>query len=157
MGRRGPPKKPDALKHPAKRKREHPPAAVIPSGEIPPRPPGLDPQAAAEWDRLTPICHSRGLLTEADTVAWHLLFAEYSDWLRMQAETDGAQLLEPNGNGISGPNPVYKMKHATAANLLKCLREFGLTPAARAGLNIKITGTDEQDPLRILEMSREAV
>lgn len=158
MGRRGPPKKPKALKRQqgTYRPNRDGNAPVIPPGDLPVAPEGLHEAALAEWHRLAPLCQSAGILTGGDALAWLLMFSELSDWMRMRDECEGAKFLESYANGTFGANPLFKLKNQSASQVLRYLREFGLTPASRAGMNLGTANAEEDDPLKLLMDERES-
>jgi P27 family predicted phage terminase small subunit len=91
----------------------------------------LNAEAIAEWRRVTPLLANVGTL---DRTALALYCAAWARWTKAEAEiaTTGEVVKSPSGFPIQNPwrtvaNQAYKQLHAM-------LREFGLSPTARARL-----------------------
>jgi P27 family predicted phage terminase small subunit len=102
-----------------------------------PEPPGdLDPVARDAWDRLTGLLRSMGMLCLADRDALTLYAVTFSRWRRAEADIDrlGTALIDKYG--VAKANPAGAMAKDCRATLIRLMGEFGLTPSARAGLNL---------------------
>lgn len=169
MGLRGPPKKPTELKL----LQGNPGRMPLPANEPKPkkvmgaRPPKyLNKEARAIWAREAKKLEPLGLLTEIDLNA----FARYCDflakWLRVKSRLDQAQSLtypiyhEQTAAEIAAGVPkVLKtvktlpevaMYNHFALMLNRLEREFGLTPAARAAIEVKPTAKERADVEELL-------
>jgi len=150
-GRSGRRRKPTALKESqgTARADRDPPPVEMPTGFRGEKPPGLHPTAAAEWDRLVPICKRAGILTDADWPAWSLGFWSYSvalhcmDYLGARSLDEWSTESESGYRQI-GPELAILKTHWSQA--LQFCREFGLTASARSGLNIDNGDNDDDDP-----------
>ncbi|MCC7423781.1 MAG: phage terminase small subunit P27 family [Planctomycetaceae bacterium] len=153
MGQRGPRKTPAAVKKARGTFRKDRDAEVEfapPAGqkaEPPPKPEGLHDLASREWDRVTPLMISKGLLTPADWMAWTLGFAAYDTWLVASAQLAEHDLIVFTDKGFPCQNPLVAIAGKAWQSTLKWCREFGMTPSARSGLNIDSGKGAEVDPL----------
>jgi P27 family predicted phage terminase small subunit len=156
MGLRGPPKKPTELKLLQGNPGKHP----LPLNEPKPKKVlGVKPlkwltkDAREIWNKETKKLEPLGLLTEIDLNA----FGRYCDflakWLKVKARLDAVnayyypiyQEQTPAEIVANAPKvvkrlavlPEVQMYNHFALMLNRLEREFGLTPAARAGLEIK--------------------
>jgi P27 family predicted phage terminase small subunit len=164
MGRRGPPRKPTELKLLQGNPGKH----ALPLNEPKPKkltdakpPRYLNKDARAifirEAKKLTPL----GLMSEIDINA----FARYCDflskWLKVKAVLDNAEsyyypvYFEQTPEEISsGAKPLLKrlavmpevgMYNTFAIMLNRLEREFGLTPAARSGIDVKPNKLEKEE------------
>lgn len=157
MGRRGQPKKPTALKLlqgiPGGRHKlntnEPKPRKASPS-ELK-CPADLPDDAKAHWKKYAPKLHKLSLFTELDVVSFRMYCELYADYLAKR------QMIREKGEYV----PVYHgQTHTEAAKgekprlktvilapwakqipeirqeLLRLEKEFGMTPASRAGINV---------------------
>lgn len=103
-------------------------------GEVDPQsvarmPSHLSPIAKREWQRIAPELRELGLLTGLDVAA---LSAYCECFATVRVAT---QILETEGLMIEGkPHPVVRVRHEALGYMRQYLREFGLSPSARAGL-----------------------
>lgn len=149
-GRSGRRRKPKELKEleGTDRPDRDPPGVDVPTGDyVGEKPPGLHSDASKEWDRITPLARSLGLLTDADWLAWRMGFFVYSQALKAMdylGERDIEQwsTVADSGYRQSGPEVTY-LKQYWSQTMQFC-REFGLTASARSGLDIN-TGTKTPD------------
>jgi len=134
----------------AKRNPKEPQPAVAP----PEAPASLSDDAKKVFNEYAEVLHASGVLTAVDQFA----LARYADlWTQYRR---CAEFTAKHGevwvvHGRPGPNgaecrpvgfatyPQAKLKLALAAALLQFEREFGLTPAARAGLRTEEVYADE--------------
>lgn len=146
MGQRGPRPKPVALKllagNPGKRPARRSGRGRTRRG-IPPRPPELTGEAAAEWDRLAPELDAAGALAVtdrgilaayccavADLLAARAAIVERGRWLEVPVQTSkgerlGVRLIE---------HPAVKLLDKASARVQRLAAELGITPASRARL-----------------------
>lgn len=139
MGRRGPAKTPTTLRvlrgetRPSQINRDEP----EPTDADPEVPDDLDPRALAVWNRVVNDFGHTGVIRRLD-----------SDALRCYCEAvsryeEAARLLRQSGPIIKGArhgdvvrNPLHQIVRDNADLMRMYARELGLTPSARAGLNI---------------------
>lgn len=102
-------------------------------------PDGLHALAAAEWERLTPIARSAGLLSAADWLPWRLGFYSLSRYFRAQdALTAGSALTFATQSGYVQQRPEVGIARQAWSEVMQWAREFGLTPAARTAVGVAI-------------------
>lgn len=158
MGRRGPPKKPTALRVIEGNRGKRPINKNEPQPEVgmPPMPVELagDADAVAMWREVSPELYAVGVLTTVDgpalsafCLAW-AVFIKAQRRLNAQARNDDSVMAEgllvktKSGNIIQ--NPLLGIANVARRDMLKAAAELGLTPAARANLEGAKRG--EEDP-----------
>jgi len=146
MGRRGPQKTPTAILERrgswrAKARKNEP----KPKSGRPVWPADLrgKPYAVAqrEWRRIVPILEAMGTLATADRsvlVDYCLSWQQFCQATR-EAAHGGLTTMTDKGNLVL--NPAFSALMKLRGHLLKAAREFGLSPASRAG----VTVTDKDD------------
>lgn len=96
----------------------------------------LDREAKKEWKRVAPILERLGLLTVVDTTALAAYCQSYSHW--QQAE----RFLRKNGmtyttqTGYARQRPEVAISQKALAQVKMFCSEFGLTPSARARMEL---------------------
>lgn len=135
MGSRGPTRAPDAAKL---RKGETRPSRLnglepLPRHRPPSLPKGLDPVARAAWQHVVREMVTSGLITAADS---HILRLYCEAWSRYRAAAAmyTAPLINDHGHLVKNPLHQVVRDHADHVRLLA--RELGLSPAARASLQL---------------------
>ena len=128
--------KPTALKlvanNPGKRKinkREPKPKGA------PAAPAELDARGKREWVRITKSLDGLGLLTGADTAILALYCASYSTWCQAQGKLKKGRTVKA-GNGTEIPSPWLAISNRAHDQIVKVGAELGLTPSARARLQV---------------------
>ena len=149
MGKRGPKKEPTALK----RFKGNPSHETLPN-EVQPKgkavmPEWLSDHARQYWDEIATAIEPIGLLTSVDTGALSHLCDQMALYqqARQDIEEEGYYYVSDKGNQISHPS-VGLLYKADAA-IRSYMREFGLTPSARSGLNVSTDSAD--DPLNVFK------
>lgn len=145
MGRRGPPKKPTALRvlHGTKRKRDHEEVQPPPSDDE--APDWLGPLAVELWNRLVPMLKSMKLLTAADWLQLAVMCDGYEQ-LRIatqELQEEGATCTSDKGNMYN--HPAFTRRAKYAAEIDRIARQFGLTPAARQGMKSGDVSSDADE------------
>ena len=137
MGRRGPTRAPDAAKL---RKGETRPSRLnglepLPRHRTPAVPKDLDPVARAAWRLAVREMGTSGLITAADGHSLRLYCEAWSRY-RQAADmlADSAPLL--NDRGHLAKNPLHQVVRDNADHIRLLARELGLSPAARASLQL---------------------
>jgi len=135
----GPAPKPTALKliegNPGRRQIE--PGEVRPPVVAPDCPEHLNPDAAAEWQRIIPLLLKNYLITELDTAALALYCQSYGRWAEAERKIaeqrarggDGLLIKAPSGYPIQ--NPYLAIANRAMEDCHKYLQQFGLSPSAR--------------------------
>lgn len=151
MGRRGPPKKPTALRllHGDEERyinRSEPqPAAGLPAA-----PDTLTDAARQVWDYVLPELDAMGLACRPDRDQ----LAAYCEAVVLHAEAQAlvraAGPLVRDRDGMVRVNPATRVVNQSSRNMLLWAREFGLTPAARVHLQAERTADEDTDMERLL-------
>ena len=108
----------------------------------------LSAEAKAEWNRIVPELERLGLLTRIDQACLVCYCEAYSDFKKAARELARQGLTLKAGNGTRIPHPAVQMKRASMKQVREFSAEFGLSPAARARLEIpgaEVKPDDEQD------------
>src|SRR3954452_14152125 len=160
MGRRGPAPASDAAKlargetRPSRLNGLEP----LPRSSRPSMPPGMDPVAQAAWRHVWKEFGDSGVLTGADTHLLRLYCEAYSRYVEAaELYAKGSPLLSKHGTIVK--NPLHQVVRESADQVRLFARELGLSPAARANLQIRPSAGDlniDSDlgpPLRLLKRS----
>lgn len=167
MGQRGPKPKPAHLKllagNPGGRPIQVGPVCDLPRA-APLKPDTLTAEAAAEWDRIVPELEAVGMLTTVDRAAL-ILYCE--SWAEYQA---AGRVLQAENRILAVPiqssrgevvgerqelHPAVKLQREAFDRVVRLLKEFGLTPAARdrAGFVGAQPGVAEKSTSRLKELA----
>jgi P27 family predicted phage terminase small subunit len=117
-------------------------------GELPSdcRPPAiLKDEARAEWDRVAPLLQRLGLLKSIDRevlVVYCVAVADFR-WAIETIRKQGRIAFARNGKRCA--HPALLIQRQAAATIHRVSAEFGMTPAARAGLDITASGGLDPD------------
>ena len=105
--------------------------------------------AQREWRKIAPELERLGLLTNIDTTALAMYCQAVSMYVRLNAEIDkeGATIEYTNTQGATNvvENPKINIAKKYYQVIKDMLKEFGLTPAARASLAIKAHEDEEKE------------
>ena len=117
--------------------------------------------AQKHWEAIAPWLKESGLLTVLDTVALGLMcdaMAEYleaGEVVEAAANTEGVKFVATTDKGNVIQHPAVGVRNKAWERVVKLLREFGMTPSARAGMAIANASADkEEDPLLKLMRDR---
>ena len=139
-GKRGRPRKPDALnrlKGTARKDRqiENTPKA---SG-APRRPTGLSRQAIAVWQSLAPKLTELGLLAEVDASAFAIYCQAYGDWIELTRKLNklgvGRWYFETE-SGYRQVIPELAVRDKAYQVIQRIGPRFGLDPSSRSGIDL---------------------
>lgn len=138
MGKRGPKKKPTALRvfegNPG-----HVPIGneAKPDPSIPTPPDHLSDVALVEWRRVTPHLSAIGLLSQIDRASLAAYCQAYARWV--EAETAMAKygaVLFTREQKWPVLSPYYTIAMQSAKQMKEFMSEFGMSPASRVGLKV---------------------
>jgi len=110
-------------------------------GELKAPPEYLNEYAKKEWERLAPILHNMGLLTELDYTAFEAYCQSYSNYRQASEQLDKQGLILTGRHGQTVKNPLNSIVNIYQQIMLKYLSEFGLTPSSRS----KVTATQKRE------------
>lgn len=106
-------------------------------GPVPDPPAVLHGEARAEWGRVAPDLHRRGLLGDLDhgpLVAYCLAWARLVD-AEERLRAHGPVIVSPSGCPIQSPYMAIAVK--AGEQLLAAAAHFGMTPATRAAVVVE--------------------
>lgn len=141
MGKRGPPRLPTEVllargsRHAKGRALE---GQVHPERKPPPQPDWLTEKAAKVWHEVIAVLREMGVLTVADGRTIGRYCQTYCDWVEVDKEVRMAGAWYEMPNGMKRPHPAVKLRLEYAKILKECEAVLGLTPAARAHLNVTV-------------------
>ena len=119
--------------------------AVLP----PAMPRHLSKLAEYEWRRVVPLLHVAGILHKVDRAMLAAYCQAWGTWVNAIGQIDKTGAVVKTKNGYPIPNPFNKVAKEAFETMLKIGREFGLTPAARLGLDFAIDdGSKESEAER---------
>lgn len=142
MGKRGPKPKPTALRvfegDPGnllgKRKGETQP----PSPPEPPAPPEwLGDVGRAIWAQVAPTLHRIGCLTESDQKILSLYCEAWEEFFGARKEIEEFGATAYTDKGTCYQHPAVGRKNKAIQRIRQIGGDFGMSPAARVGLNIQ--------------------
>ena len=145
MGKRGPSKKPTALKvlegNPGKKplpENEPKPAPLMPNC-----PEWLDDEAKWFWNEYGPKLNKLGLLTEIDGPAFIMICKYWSDWVKYSNDYDknGVKLVYESGH--EQIRVEVSMAKDAAKMIKSLLQEFGMTAASRSNISLNLPEGEE--------------
>ena len=138
MGRRGPPANPNSVRYQDRRRKPAQTLASIPASRFGKAviPKLLKGSAKQFWKDHAPALERRGLLTALDETAFASVCVAYAHM------KEASEILQREGEIIFSPrgkpkqHPAVKVHAMMQRHLLWGLKQFGMTPASRARLNI---------------------
>jgi P27 family predicted phage terminase small subunit len=112
-----------------------------------PKPPSwLTATAVREWNRVAPLLHRQGLLTEISVGPLACYCQAYSDRISAQRQIKKYGMFFKGRNGTRIRNPAVAVANQTAKLVRDYCIEFGLTPTAAGQVRPpKPPGSDTED------------
>jgi len=102
--------------------------------------------AKQEWRRIVPILETLGIVSRIDRSALAAYCQSYARWIEAELKIAETSLVIKTKSGAVIENPYYSIAKRERELMHKFLIEFGLTPASRSRLNIRIETADPMDP-----------
>jgi P27 family predicted phage terminase small subunit len=126
-------------------KRALPKNEPTPERGIPDAPAILSPEARAQWDKVSTILDDANVLTVMDADALAIYCEAYARWVKAtdDVHTFGMVIYTPNGYPVQ--SPWLSIANQAAAQMVKMLVEFGMTPASRS--RVTAHGDEGEDPM----------
>ena len=122
-------------------------------GERPRCPVRLTKEAKSCWKQLVPKLQAMGILSSVDVIVLEQLCETFARWRVASEEAaaigDVIILRHPAKDGAQGAikgmktNPYARIRDNLNRDLLRLAQEFGMTPSARARINVD---TSEKEP-----------
>ena len=155
MGKCGPKPKPDALRalegNRGKRGKSEQ-AAPVPAGSLTNlKPPTFLPALAKkEWRRVVMELARLDLISDLDVMALAAYCNSYATWLDAIKQIKETGMLVRSPNGYPMPSPYVKIERDSQEQMMKWLREFGMTPSARTRVEGSGGKEEPDDPFAAL-------
>jgi P27 family predicted phage terminase small subunit len=154
---RGRPRKPRAVKEAQGTYRPDRDLSIEVAAGIPEPPSYMSAQALVHWDRMVQATQQARVLTVADGDALAMLCVAFEEWktadiiVRDEGEVCGS------AKGGKYQHPAVGIRSNAWKKIVRMLREFGLTPSARAGMKMAGHG-EEENPIAqaFRQMSKHA-
>lgn len=116
----------------------------LPNGE-PDKPPFLSFEAEEHWHRLVPLLAEHNLLTRVDGYALGMLCQALAEYQEADRDVQNDGLTGMTDKGYSYVNPGVAIRHNAWKKVCWALRQFGMTPSARAGMKVTSNGQDSDE------------
>jgi P27 family predicted phage terminase small subunit len=116
-----------------------------------PKPPAwLSPLAVEVWNRNAPILWAVGCLTLADLDSFAFLCEAHQEFHDALSDIAERGLVVVSHNGSLYQNPSVGVKHKAVALIRQFGNDFGMSPAARAGLKSDtVEALDDLDQFKL--------
>jgi P27 family predicted phage terminase small subunit len=108
--------------------------------------------AVAEWQRIAPILHHLGILTEVDDIALAAYCQTYARWRDSDAKIDEFGPVIKGKGGFPMISPFFTVSLRSLAQMRAFLIEFGMTPSARS--RVRTPTEDPDDPFAEFDLGR---
>jgi P27 family predicted phage terminase small subunit len=131
-------------------RRELPPDEPQPDvapGDVKP-PAGISKAALKHWPGIAKVLSDAKVLTLMDTISLRLFceaYAKYQSSLDMLDESF-SELVYVSVTGQLAVRPEWDIHNKAMEQMLKLLKEFGMTPAARANVKVAADGGNPKQP-----------
>lgn len=110
-----------------------------------PKPPKyLDAVALEEWHEILPDIERTGILSIVDGRALALYCESYSRMVAARKEIESIGVITATDSEFVRVNPAVGVAERASAHMLRCLSEFGLTPAARSRVKTNQDGPKDE-------------
>lgn len=107
-----------------------------PNPVAPTRPEWLLPEAALEWDRVTPVLERMGLLTIVDGVALAIYCQSLARYVAAEAQIEQYGSVLKTASGYVQPSPYVAISRQSAQAVRAFCTEFGFTPSSRGRMSV---------------------
>ena len=158
MGFRGPRAKPNEIKilegNPGKREIGKQPVYELSENCRKP-PPYLGTYAKKEWRRVLPLLENNGLMTDVDYISLAGYCQAVDTWILAEKAKRAYGFTETTDKGNVIQRPEVSIANSALQNILKFVREFGLSPSSRAALSIDTAEQSENPVLSLISKRRE--
>lgn len=104
-------------------------------GGVGPAPLMLDDVGRKCWDRMVEILEPMGILTSADAEALAIYSSNFAYWITAREEVARDGMTVPTQFSFK-PHPMLSVIARCESQMAKILSQFGMTPAARAALDL---------------------
>lgn len=90
-----------------------------------------------QWEVIAPQLHEMGVLTSLDGSALAMYCCEFSKWRQAIEQIEKYGLVIKTKDGKIQKSPFVKISEDSLNNMIKIMREYGMTPSSRAGLKVE--------------------
>ena len=153
MGRRGPTPKTQAANalagNPGKRSTDSQAPDAAPITNLKP-PSFLRSEAKKEWRRVVMELARLNLISDLDVMALAAYCNSYATWMDAIKKIKETGMLVRSPNGYAMPSPYVKIERDAQEQMMKWLREFGMTPSSRVRVGGDGGADEEDDPFAAL-------
>lgn len=113
-----------------------------------PRPPTfMTKEAKKEWRRVIKHLHENQLMSHLDVAALAAYCTHYSRWVEAEKKIQELNtLIIKAPSGYPQNNPYLGIANRSLEMMHKFLVEFGMTPSARARIDLGKSASGEEDP-----------
>jgi len=155
---RGRPRKPRSVKEAQGTFRADRDLSIDVASGIPDPPSYMSEPALTHWDRMVQAAQKVRVLTEADGDALAMLCVAFEEWKNADIIVRDEGEVCDSVKGGKYQHPAVGIRSNAWKKIVRMLREFGLTPSARAGMKIAANG-EEENPIvtAFRQMSKHAV
>lgn len=111
-------------------------------------PAGITKAAQKHWPGIAKMLSDAKVLTLMDVNALRIFCEAYANYQRATDALDGAfsELVYVTITGQLAVRPEWDVQNKAMDQMLKLLKEFGMTPAARASIKVAPTGKGDTQP-----------
>lgn len=124
---------------------------------VPPCPQHLSTEARTEYHRITPFLVRAGGVTDGDRAALAMYCEAWGEWVVLSKKIkedltlrSTAALIDSTPSGYKQISVMVQLRDRAADRMLRCAKEFGLTPASRiqstSGQQMALPGVPD-DPM----------
>jgi P27 family predicted phage terminase small subunit len=106
----------------------------------------LEGDAVAEWNRLAPVLHGLGLLTEIDGDALATYCHTWARWREAERNIQKYGMVIKGKGGYPIISPFVAVANRSMAQMKSFLLEFGMTPSSRTRVNASQDRDKPVDP-----------
>lgn len=121
-----------------------------PAPILPDPPTFLDAEAKKFWNEYGHKLHRLGLMTEIDGPAFAAVCQRYSLWVRCEKRLKSKGLIMKTETGYEQQRPEVSIAKNALADVKAFLTEFGMTPASRSKIDLKLDEKEEDQMEKLL-------
>jgi P27 family predicted phage terminase small subunit len=108
---------------------------------IPTPPDYLDDDAIIEWERVTPLLYSQGLISELDMAMLAGYCTSYSTWVKAERDVQKYGLTRETSTGSLVQTPYLNIANSTKKLMKDFAVQFGMSPVSKARVSARKPNT----------------
>jgi P27 family predicted phage terminase small subunit len=105
--------------------------------DIPKPPAHLSKTAKKEWERMSKVLYSSGLLTQLDYSEFAIYCQSWGRWVDAEKKISDTSMVVKTANGNPINNPYMNIANTAMRDCHKFLSEFGMTPSSRTKIKVE--------------------